>query len=360
MKTTSPLYIAFAKIFPPPRFLEMPIVGFDISDHGVRFVELQRHGHEFKLKRFGMEKIPPGIIEDGFINKKEELIKILASVKEKYGLQFVRASLPEEKSYLFRTEIPMMDESEIRDAIKFKIEENVPVTIDKAVFDYRILRTPKPEDKTLFVSVTVVHTHVVSNYLDAFRGAGLSPLSLQVESQAVAHAAIPRSTEGTYIVIALRENRTVLSIVSDNEVQFTSTLHVGGETIADSIKKNLEISDDEVDRIRKGKEVRESNEMFLSLVSAATALRDKVQKLITYWENHSEEHGHDHSIDSVIISGSDAMLGLDDYLARSLDLKVKLANPWVNILTMHEDVPALTLREALDYLPALGLALPYD
>jgi len=205
-----------------------------------------------------------------------------------------------------------------------------------------------------------MHIKAVMSYLNVFKDAGLVPLMFQVESQAIAHAALSANVDETYILVAIRGQRTVLSIVSQGEVQFTSTLHVGGDSIAAALEKNLKIESPEVEKIRQGKEARESNEMFLSLVSSATALRDEVQKLVAYWVNHSEEHGHNQEIAGIIISGADAMLGLDNYLASSLGVKVTVANPWLNILKVEDYIPALTLREALDYMPALGLALPYD
>jgi type IV pilus assembly protein PilM len=338
----------------------MPSVGLDISDEVVRFVELKRHGSHFLVGLNGEEKIPKDIIQDGFINDKAKLIEILKGIQKKYNLNFIKASLPEEKSYLFKTEIPMMEHSEIRGALRFKIEENVPISLANAVYDHRILKKPQDGDKKLFVSVTVVHSKVVESYLEVFKSANLTPMELQIESQAIAHAAIPRNELGTYIIIAMREYRTVLAIVSGGEVQFTSTLHIGGDLIASSIQKNLNIGVDEVEKIRKGKEVRDSNEMFLSLVSAASALRDEVQKLVSYWENHSQEHGYTQSIEKILISGGDSLLGLDDYLSRSLSFKASIADPWTNILVIKDYIPPLSLREALDYLPALGLALPYD
>jgi type IV pilus assembly protein PilM len=360
MKTSKKSYRSFIDFFPPPRILEMPSVGLDISDEIVRLVDLKRYGAHFKLGLYAEEKIPTDIIEIGYIKDKNKLSEILSALQKKYNLHFIKASLPEEKSYLFKTEIPMMDESEIRGALQFKIEENVPVGLAEAVYDYRILKKPEPGDKTIRVSVTVVHMKVISSYLEVFKNAHLVPTELQVESQAIAHAAVPRGKEETYILIALRENRTVLAIVSQGEVQFTSTLHVGGASISSSLQKNLNIDAAEAEKIRKGKEVRESNDMFLSLVSAATALRDEVQKLIAYWEGHSSEHGQTKKIEKIILSGADAMLGLDDYLSRTLDIPAVIADPWINILSIKEYIPPLTLREALDYLPALGLALPYD
>jgi type IV pilus assembly protein PilM len=338
----------------------MPSVGIDISDEIVRYAELKRTGAQFSVGLTGEQAIPKDVVLEGYINDKAQLIEILKQIQKKHNLHFVKASLPEEKSYLFKTEIPMMNFSDIRGALRFKIEENVPLSLADAVYDHRILRKPQPGDKTIFVSVTVVHSKVIQSYLEVFRSANLEPMELQIESQAITHAAVPRDAMETYIVIAMREHRTILSIVSGGEVQFTSTLHVGGDVVASSLQKNLNIGIEEVDRIRKGKEVRDSNEMFVSLVSAASALRDEVQKLISYWENHSREHGYNRDIQKIYISGSDAMLGLDDYLSRSLDIKTEITNPWVNILEVKDYIPPISMREALDYLPVLGLALPYD
>lgn len=360
MKVLRASHSKFIDFFPPPRFLEMPSVGVDMSDHNIRFAELKRKGAHFELGICGEEKIPNDVLENGYIKDKAKLITALSNIQKKYNLHFIKASLPEEKSYLFRTEIPLMDEADIRSALQFKIEENVPVSLADAVYDYRVIKQPQAGDKTIRVSVTVTHMKVVEHYLEVFRGANLVPIEFQVESQAIANAAVPFGSEGTYILIAMRGSRTILAIVSEGAVQFTSTLNIGGDSIGAAISKNLSVDQLETEKIRQGKEVRESNEMFMSLVSAATALRDEVQKLIAYWDGHSIEHGQKAGIDKIVISGADALLGLDDYLSRSLDLKIRIANPWINILEIKKEIPNLTLREALDYMPALGLALPYD
>jgi len=360
MKEGKIAHTSFLDLFPTPRTLEMPYVGLDISDEVVRFVELKRKGSCFELGLYGEERLEKDIVEEGYIKDKTKLTEALKRIQQKHNLHFIKASLPEVKSYLFKTEIPMMDEVDIRGALQFKIEENVPVALADAVYDYQIIKKPQPGDKTIQVSVTVVHMKVVSSYLEVFKGANLMPIELQIESQALAHAAVPHTLGKTYILISMRDTRTVLSIVINREVLFTSTLHIGGDAISASLQKNLNIDKLEAEKIRTGKEVRESNDMFLSLVSAATALRDEVQKLLAYWASHSQEHGYPNNVEKIIISGSDAMLGLDDYLGRSLEIKAEVADPWINILSIKNYIPPLTLREALNYLPALGLALPYD
>ena len=77
------------RIFPPPRFLTIPSVGIDISDHSIRFAELKRKGKYFVLSRFGEEAIPENILISGEIKNVNALKEVLASFREKYKLHFV-------------------------------------------------------------------------------------------------------------------------------------------------------------------------------------------------------------------------------------------------------------------------------
>lgn len=346
--------------FPPPRYLEMPSVGLDISDEVVRFVGLTRKNGYFEPGQYGEKQIPKDVIEEGYIKDKVTLTKILTELRKENNLRFVRASLPEDKAYLFRTQIPVMEESDIRSAVQFKIEENAPVPIAEAVFDYSLIHEPKPGDTHMDIAVTVLHTKVVQNYLSVMKDAGFIPLKLRIESQAIAHAVIPYADPKTYLIVAIRETKTVITIKSRNVIQFSSTIPIGGESIRNSIQKSFSVGEKEAEDIRSGKVIKDSHEMFQTLANAASVLRDEIQKLLTYWESHTDEKDGNRIVHGIILTGSDVLIGLDKYLAASFTVPVSIANAWVNILSLDEYLPQITERQSLDYIPALGLALPYD
>ncbi len=110
----------FTNLFPPPRFLQMPSVGFDISDKFIRIADIKRAGKGIEFGLFVEEPIPDGVIEEGFIKDKDEFKKVLTAIRKKHGLYFVQVSMPDEKAYLFRTQIPVMDEADIRGVLQFK------------------------------------------------------------------------------------------------------------------------------------------------------------------------------------------------------------------------------------------------
>lgn len=349
----------FFRLFPPPKFLVLPAVGLDISDKIVRFASLNASRRGLELGAFGAESLAAGGIEEGFIKNKDTVVKALVALRKKYNLRYVNVSLPEEKAYLFSVELPAMDPKEIRGALSFKIEENVPVKLADAVFDYYYTTAPVVGEPVK-LGVAVTHTKVVQSYMDVAIEAGLTPLSLQVESQAVARVAVcvsrlPESK--AHIVVAVRDTKTVFAIVASNTIRFSSTLAIGGQAIGTSIEKSFSVDPIEAENIRKGKESRERDELFFSLINAASVIRDEVGRLLTYWESHGDPTSP--KIADIALTGSDALLGLNDYLARSFDLPVRIANVWQNIQSLETVVPAMTYRESLDYAPALGLALAF-
>lgn len=314
-----------------------------------------------ELGAFAETLVPAGAIEEGFVKNQDVLRDVLAGIRKKYHLQYVNVSLPEEKAYLFTIELPFIEPKDIRSALSFKIEENVPVKLPDAVFDYYYVRPPNRAEGSIRLGVAVTHTKVVTSYTEAVIQAGLIPLSLEVESQAVARAIIPsvaNSKPTAHIVVAMRESKTIFAIVAQGLVRFSSTLGVGGDSVVSSIEKSFSVDRTEAEQIRHGKETRERDELLFSLVNAASVVRDEVQRLLAYWDTHGDPECP--TISDVVISGSDALLGLNDYLGRSFDMPVRLANVWTNIRPLEEYLPAMTYRESLDFAPALGLALSYD
>jgi len=130
----------FAKVFPTPKFLTMPAVGIDISDTSIHFIEFaNKHGGRV-VNNFGTAQVPSDIVSKGEIEDVKALTNILKKLKEDHGIKYVRASLPEEKAYLFQTQIPdSVLDKDIRNILEFKLEEYVPLSPDNAVFDYEIL-----------------------------------------------------------------------------------------------------------------------------------------------------------------------------------------------------------------------------
>lgn len=352
----------FAEFFPVPKLLEMRSSGLAITERYVHAVELVIKGSKLSLGRFGVRRIPEGIIKEGYVNDKQVVTDLLSSLREELDIEFVSVALPEEKAYLFKTEIPMIAKGNIREALELRLEENVPVPASEAVFDYMII--PKEiESENIDVSVTVLPSKVVSTYLDIIKSSGLIPLSFGVEAPALARALIPEGDLGTFMIVNIGETSTGLSIISRGTVQFSTTVQIGRDALTFALEKHFSVGTAEAKKIKEERgfvKSKENMELFFSLMNTISAIKDEMNKLLTYWQTHRIAPGLSGAeLKKVILCGRDACLsGLDEYLSATMKVPVEVGNVWRNAFDPGNRVPAISFLDSLDFASAVGLALP--
>src|SRR3989344_3950548 len=119
----------FLDFFPVPEFLLLSTTGIVITDTDTKFVQLHREifGDGFELAHATKVTNPRGVVESGLIENPNELVPILKKLASHYNISYARASLPDEKAYLFTTAISWVPPEGCRDAVAFIVEENVPV-----------------------------------------------------------------------------------------------------------------------------------------------------------------------------------------------------------------------------------------
>ena len=353
----------FFSIFAPPRYLEMSAAGLDISDQAIRFIEFSKSKNGLTPTVFGEEKIPQGGIVSGEINKKDELIKILSSLRRKYRLNFVKASLPEEKAYFFKTEIPKVEGDEIRQSIEFRLEENVPVRAGEVLFDYSLISEEHKKSDHLDVIVSVIPKLVAESYAEALEKSGLTAVSFEVESKAIARSAVKRGSKGSVMIINIRDRVTVVTLVRDGIVRFTSAFSMGGNLITEALRKNFSISLEEAKKIKNDKlysENKESVAIFFSLASIVSVIKDEISKFYTYWLAKNDSSGESGGkISKIILCGKDAAIaGLKEYLSQNLKIEVETADVWANTFSLSDRLPEIDFLESLNFAVAIGLAMP--
>ena len=189
------------KAFPIPAFLRMGVSGLDISENFVRFIEFGGTVSNRFVKKFGERVIPKGAIVGGYIHRLEDVIRVLSDIRKETGITFVNVSLPEEKAYLFKVEMPKLGGQELRDAVGFRIEENVPVSAKDSIFDFAVLGNDKKKSEHVDVVVSVIPSKVSETYASVVKAAGFIPVSFEIISQAVSRAVAPKEEkDASYIV----------------------------------------------------------------------------------------------------------------------------------------------------------------
>ena len=361
---------SFNKYFPTPHYLEMSHAGVDISSSMVRMAEMVRTSKGLKLRSYAEEKLESTILPSQSLLSNKNLIEVLKKIQKEHNLKFVEVSIPEEKGYLFTIEVLDGTKEEIRTRIEMHIEENVPISIDDAVFDYHRI---KKNNKTgmQFLAVSVVPIGVIEDYIALFESCNMIPISFLIENQALSRAIIKKGDKDNYLIVNVSHKNTILSIVSDEAVQFTSTVAMGSEDFTNAIAAKLSIEKEQarILKYEKGFSRDKDNESVSNaLIETFGVLVEEIKKIFIYWNSinsfkniKGEDTANLVGVKKVLIAGKEAgIIGFRDFLAISLKIPVSVANVWTNIMSFEDEVPDISMRESLSYGTAFGLATLKD
>ncbi len=358
------LLVAFNSVLPPPHFLQMRSVGVDISDTSLKYIEVTPTGkrdHSFSIQSYGDIDIPSGALHRGVVESTTQLALALGEVRARTGLDLVRVSLPEERAYLFETNIRRDTATkDIRGLLEFRLEENVPLSPRDAYFDYEFIPggTSAAEYRVL---VTVYARETVQSYYEACRTAGLTPISFEVEAQAIARATIPNDDQGTHMIVDFGKTRTGVGIVHQGILMYTSTIEIGGGDISSELRVSLgDVPEAELTRIKntEGLVFNPSTPATAKAIEAAfTGILEELKTRIDYW---NLKHGSNdlRHIESLILCGGSAnMKGIQRYVSDQLGIAAYRANVWENVFSLENELPPIEQRYAYGYATAIGLAL---
>ena len=352
------------RFIPPPHFLMAPSVGVDISDTSLKYIAFGQSSKKDiprPLKQWGEIDIPDGILERGQVLNQKQLIAILTEFKQKTDAEYIRVSLPEERAYLFETEIKRSTpEKEVRSILEFRLEENVPIPAREAFFDYDILES-ETTDKSLRVVVAAYARETILNYYDACVAANLTPVSFEVEAQAMVGSVLPKNSPGAHMLVDFGKTRTGVGIVYDGVLMYTSTIDFGGNQLSETLRKEMGmVSEAELTTIKNTQGLvrgATDSRCYDSLISTVSVIKDELAARIQYWQARDYKQ-RDRRISSIILCGGSANLnGFPEYLTESLGVKTIRANVWQNAFSLDAFIPPIDLRHSYGYATAIGLAL---
>jgi hypothetical protein len=320
MSSSPARHLSFFDLFPAPTFLEMPAPGLALSDYGIRLVEFTHGKAGLELSRAIEQKFPSPALSSGIVSDREGLVRFLSDFRAKHDLLYVRATLPEERGYLFAAEVPS-EGGDLRAAVEAIIEENVPLTLAESVFDYSLVREGEKDGRRYArVSVSVVARTTVEEYLALYREAGFEPLHFDIESQAAVRAMVSKGSDELILAVLREESRAVITIAEGGCACFSSVLTTG--------------------------------------LGVQTLAREAA-KVAAYWADKESSPLALSSVSRAICYGSGAEPALTDALAHELGVSAAQGNVWNNAFSFEHVIPDLSRAQSLAFASAAGLALPH-
>jgi type IV pilus assembly protein PilM len=313
------------------------LVGVDIGSSAVKAVELKpggKGGDEYQLINIGTEALPPEAIVDGAIMDSGAVIDAIQRLftSQKIKTNEVATSVSGNAVIVKKISLPQMSTEELAESIHWEAEQYIPFDIQDVSLDYEVI-DGGGSGGNMDVLLVAVKKDKISDYTSAISQAGRSPLVVDVDVFALQNCyEINYGIDPGRVVALLNIGASIMNIniVKGATSIFNRDIAVGGNQYTDAIQKELNLSFDQAEALKKGARVEgaapENLHPIIQAVSENIAL--EIQKTFDFFRATSSED----RIDRIFLSGGTAKIqGLRDLLAERFEAGVEILNPFNSV-----------------------------
>lgn len=206
-----------------------------------------------QVERAAFLPIGMDVVRDGEVADIPALVTVLAELfKESRLDRRVRIGIANQRIIMRRIELPpLTDAAEIRQAVQFQAQDEIPMPLDTVVLDHHVLGIVEREDgPRLQVLLVAARREMVERILQAARLAGLQPEGVDLAAFGMIRALHPAGSSDDEAVAYLSVGGlTNLAIARGLTCEFTRVIPAGVEQVAADVAARCGISTDEARRL---------------------------------------------------------------------------------------------------------------
>ena len=337
----------------------MRTFGLDIGTTSIKAALLRKEGEGIILDSITVAPAPPkGILSESLVDHQaiaNEIKQMLQSAQIK--IPDVVLSLPEHQVYTKIIEMPQLSEQELSAALKFEMEQYIPLPLDQVRTDWQEMEKREVAGKQVMdVMIVAAPIVVLAKYEKVLALASLNPQAIESEIISVHRALFPiLNTQTNNIIVHIGSATTSIAIVKNGLISMAFSIGVGGLAITRAISVDLGIDLTQAENFKKVYGL--SNDAFEGKIGKALtpileSITGDLRKSILLFK---EKNGGA-EINQVVLSGGTALLpGIDVYFTNTLSTQVAVSNVW----KIHGigNVPDQVVVDAPSYNVVIGLAL---
>jgi type IV pilus assembly protein PilM len=227
--------------------------------------------------------------------------------------------------------LPQMSQEELAESIHWEAEQYIPFDIQDVSIDYEVVG--EGSGGNMDVLLVACKKDKISDYSSAITQAGKNPALVDVDVFALQNCyEVNYGIDPGRVVALLNVGASIMNIniVKGGTSIFNRDIAVGGNQYTDAIQKDLNLSFDQAEALKKGGRVEgaapENLHPILQAVSENIVL--EIQKTFDFFKATSSED----RIDRIYLSGGTAKVhGLRDLVADRFEAAVELLNPFNNV-----------------------------
>jgi type IV pilus assembly protein PilM len=320
------------------------LVGLKVGGSQIAAAQVVNKGGP-RVVRMARMPLERGVVVGGELREPEELAAALKTFfrKNKLPRTAVRLGISNSRIGVRTFEISgIEDPRQLANAIRFRAQEALPIPLEEAVLDYRILEDRIGEDgvSSRRVLLVVAHRELVDRYVAACRKAGLKLVGIDLEAFALLRALAgpaqaPTVEDAGLVCISIGHDRSTLAVSNGRVCEFTRVLPWGGSALDVALARVLDVTPSEAEPIKRVLSLADDGETAglderraeLARSAMTAELQAFARELVASLRFYQEQQGS-LGISEILVTGGGAECGgLAEELERLIGVTVRRADP---------------------------------
>ena len=313
------------------------VVGIDIGSSSIKAVELKSTKAGFQLVNLAVEPLPPEtIVDDAVMNAPAAVtaIKKLISANQIKNKN-VATSISGHPVIIRKITLPRIPPEEVERNIQWEAEQYIPFDVKEVNLDYYILESlAEVQADTMDVLLVAAKKDAISDYLSIFEEAGLSLVLVDVDAFALQtmyewNYGTPGPDE-IVAIVNIGASVINMNIIRGPNSMFTRDVAMGGNTYAEELQKQLNLSFEEAEAIKLGQKTdvlspEELQELFNRVSETVAA---EIRRSLDFFTTTSPIGRIDHVF---LVGGGANVPNLAKIIEGAVGVRVEFGNPFARI-----------------------------
>lgn len=330
----------------------------DIGTNAVRVVQLARSGQDsWTLQNYGYAPVDVKITSSDSQEARHRLGEVIMTAIGQSGIKDrdVVIGLPSQKTFTTVIDVPQMSEVELRSTIKYQIDQYIPMAIDDAKVDWKLLGQSLHDPKQLEVLLASTAKSYSEDRLEFIESLGLNVIAAEPDPIAMIRSLLPAGVTDARMIVDMGELSTDIAITYGDAPRLVRTIPTGLNTLVKAAVTNLNIKDEQARQfiLKFGLAPdRLEGQVYRAIEGVLDNFTSELVKSVKFFQTRYPNI----PIGGLLLSGfAMTVPRLNEYVASKVNIATTVANPWQKVKVSQTNQQNL-LPIMSEFSTAVGLA----
>jgi len=335
-------------------------IGVDIGTTSIKAVQLIKEAGKIKLVSYGFsENVKSGL--NDWQNDAVYAAKVINDIRNNSGMNCNNAvsALPTFSVFSSVLNLSNVTKKDMSSAIHWEAKKVIPLPLEEMILDWKKIDNASTDKKTIDGNMRVLLTGaprtLVRKYIDIFKETRMTLMSLETETFSLIRSLLGND-KSTVMIVELGASTTDVSIIDNGIPMLNRSIDVGGLSITNAISKLLDIGIDRAEQFKYDLGISSldstDDQAPKIIIDTIAPIVNEIKYAINLFQTKNNKN-----TEKIILTGGSALMpNMPNYLAKILDMKVIVGDPWARI-SYPVDLKPLLNEIGPRMAVAVGLAM---